>query len=145
MSLFVCVCVCVCVCVWRTVAVGPFLTQWAQAWPAVSFTRSPTDTFILEVSRLLEQHNDDPVSAELRAGQECARCLTRDPCGGSVVGFSGKARLTKCLQRLYVHFHKPAATAKTALVEGFVNIWNTEWLVLLIKHLNVKRLPIDTQ
>lgn len=44
-------CVCRELLLWASSAA---LTQWAQAWPAVSFTRSPTDTFILEVSRVLQ-------------------------------------------------------------------------------------------
>ncbi len=134
-----------CVCR-ELVAVGPFLPLWHNEHKPgrllVLLGHQQTHLSLKWAGCSREsKNNGDPVSAELRAGQECAVFDQRPRRGGSVVGISGKARLTECLQRLSVHFHKPAATAKTTLAEGFVNIWNFEWLVLLIKHTWCKETP----
>lgn len=67
------------------------------------------------------EHNGELVKTELSwAREKKARVFVRG------AGIYGDERLTKCLQRLSVHFHKPATTAEMTLAEeGFVNIW--EW------------------
>jgi len=118
-----------CVCRETSSSSGPLsatLTQWAQAWPAVSFTRSPTATFILEV---LRGGQKQLWSCQRRAGKKCMLFDRRTRSGGCVVGIYGASQIVYkdclCTSRNLLPQRNDPGWRNSSYLDDFGGVWVT--------------------